>query len=369
VGVLLDRFGARRLLVAGAVLMAGAQALLAEASSVPTAALARGLLGCGDALTFISVLRLVTAWFPPRRNPLIVQLTGQVGQLGALVSSYPLTAALHGPGWHATFLAAASASAVIAVLLALVVRDAPPGAAAQPPAAVDLHHVRAQLSAAWSEVGTRLGFWTHLATQFSGNVFTLLWGFPFLVVAEGRSPGQAAGLLSLMTVVAMVTGPFLGALIARHPFHRSSFVVGIVAMTAVPWAIVLAWPGHAPVLLLVLLAIVLGINGPGSMIGFDFARTANPLSRVGSATGMVNVGGFAASLVTVLLVGVLVTLLSPSGGYAPHALRIALLVQFPLWLLGAVQVVRLRERYRASLAAEEPHVYAELRRGVVVLPG
>jgi len=173
----------------------------------------------------------------------------------------------------------------------------------------------------------------------------------------------------VLTVTAMVTGPFLGALIGRHPFHRSSFVVGIVALSAVAWAVVLAWPGHAPSALLVVLAVVLGINGPGSMIGFDFARTANPVNRVGSATGMVNVGGFAASLVMVLVVGVVVSAMSPPGQYAATGLRVALLIQFPLWLLGAVQVVRLRERYRAYLAEDVPDVYEQLRHGVVVLPG
>src|SRR5205807_1900620 len=151
----------------------------------------------------------------------------------------------------------------------------------------------------------------------------------------GRSSGAAAGLLALLTVTGMVAGPCLGALIGRHPFHRSSIVVGIVVLTASAWTAVLVWPGQAPVALLVVLVLSLGVNGPGSMVGFDFARTTNPVSRVGSATGIVNVGGFTASLVTVLLVGMLVSALSPPGQYAAHALRVALLVQYPLWLLGA----------------------------------
>ncbi len=107
VGVLVDRVGSRRMLVAGGLLMALGQVLFATAHSFSAAMLARVLLGAGDAMSFISVLRLVTVWFPPRRNPLVAQLTGLVGQFGAVVSAIPLVHALHGFGWGPTFLGAA----------------------------------------------------------------------------------------------------------------------------------------------------------------------------------------------------------------------------------------------------------------------
>ena len=87
VGVLVDQLGPRRLVVAGALLMAAGQLVLALADSVGLAILARVLVGAGDALTFISVLRLVAAWFPPARVPVITQLTGITGQLGQVLSA------------------------------------------------------------------------------------------------------------------------------------------------------------------------------------------------------------------------------------------------------------------------------------------
>ena len=43
----------------------------------------------------------------------------------------------------------------------------------------------ADLSDAWRHPGTRLGLWTHFTTQFTGTVFALMWGFPFLIAAPG----------------------------------------------------------------------------------------------------------------------------------------------------------------------------------------
>ena len=67
VGVLIDRYGSR-LIITGSLVMAGAQGMFAVAQSLPMAFAARVVLGIGDALTFISVMRLVPAWFPPQRS-------------------------------------------------------------------------------------------------------------------------------------------------------------------------------------------------------------------------------------------------------------------------------------------------------------
>jgi MFS family permease len=334
VGVLLDRIGSRRMIAAGALLMAAGQLLMAVADGVPAGLLARVLVGAGDAMTFISVLRLVPAWFPARRAPVVTQLTGLLGQGGQILAAYPLVAGLHGAGWTPTFGLAAAIGAVVAVLVLLGLRNAPAGVT-MVAAPADR---RAALRESWQERGTRLGLWTHFVTQFSGNTFVLFWGYPYLVEAQGLSPAVASGLLTVLVVAGMGIGPLLGALAARWPARRSSLVMGIVVVTAVAWTLVLAWPGRAPVGVLVLLAVALASNGPGSMVGFDFARTENPPARLGSASGIVNVGGFVATLLVIAAIGLLLDL---SGSY-----RVAFAVQYAFWLGGLLAVLRQRRIVR-----------------------
>ncbi|MGH3445439.1 MAG: MFS transporter, partial [Nocardioidaceae bacterium] len=90
VGVLVDRLGPRRLLLTGALLMTAAQLAFAFSGSFAGALAARVFLGMGDAMVFISVLRVVAYWFPSMRNPMLSQLTGLLGQIGALVAAIPL---------------------------------------------------------------------------------------------------------------------------------------------------------------------------------------------------------------------------------------------------------------------------------------
>jgi MFS family permease len=350
-GVLLDRFGPRRLLATGAVLMAGGQLAFALAHQLPLAIAARAVLGVGDALTFISVLRVIAAWYPPRRNAVIVQLTGTLGQIGSIASAVPLLAVLHHAGWTATFLGAAGLGALAFVAVLLGLREAPAGAPVRQ--LPEPGEALVTLREAWAEPGTRLGLWTHFVTQFSGCVFAMLWGYPFLVQGEGLAPGRAALLLTLLTVAAMVVGPLIGQFCGRRPYHRSNLVIGIVASSAAAWTVVLAWPGRAPMWLLVGLILVLGLNGPGSVMGFDYARSFNPDRRLGSATGIVNVGGFAASVVLIVAVGVVLDALTPAGAAHPplSAFRVAFALQYVFWAVGLVLVVRYRRLARRQLAA------------------
>src|SRR5690349_17686461 len=106
VGVLIDRYGSKRLVVVGSLVMAGAQAMFAFATSLPSAYAARVVLGVGDALTFISVMRLIPAWFPPQRSAKVTTTTGPVNQLGFVVSAVGFAAVLAAWGWTPSFLSA-----------------------------------------------------------------------------------------------------------------------------------------------------------------------------------------------------------------------------------------------------------------------
>ena len=347
VGVLVDRFGPRAVMLAGTCLLVVAQTGFALAETYPAALAARTVVGIGDAMTWICVLRLLARWFPPTRVPLLTQLSGTVGQMGAIAAALPMTVALRELGWTRAYLLTASLGLVAAVALALVVRDAPDvRRVVGPPLSITA--VRRSLSASWAHPGTRLGFWMHFVTQFSATTMSLLWGYPFLVQGEGLSETEAGIVLSLIVVALVYGGPVIGHLVGRHPWHRSTMVLVILAAIVTTWTAVLAWPGQAPFWLLVLLSQVIGIGGPGSMIGFDLARTSNPAERLASATGIINQAGFSASLVCVVAIGIVLDWRTPgaSTDYSPEAFRWAMSVQYPLWALGALQIWRWRRRAR-----------------------
>lgn len=179
---------------------------------------------------------------------------------------------------------------------------------------------------------------------------------PFLVEAQGLSRTTAGGLLTLVVASNMALGLVYGQIIGRRQSSRIPLALGTVGLTALLWGSVLAYPGdRAPMWLLIALCLVLGGCGPASMIGFDFARPANPAERQGTASGITNMGGFLASMTTLLAVGIL---LDATG----DDYRIAFSTVFVLEALGISQILRLRgralarerERARATIPGQAP---------------
>jgi MFS family permease len=348
-GLLLDRFGSRALIVAGAALMATGQLMLALTSSLPLAIGARAVVGLGDAVTFISVLRLVPHWFPPRRVPLLTQLTGICGQLGQVLSAVPFLALLTETTWATAYVSVSAFGVLALVLVLMVVKDAPHGRVV----ASETLSVRATLASVktvWLRPGTRLGFFTHMGTQFSVTVFALMWGVPYLTVAQHQSAGVAGALLTISVVAAISSGIAIGIFTGRHPHRRSRVVLWIIASNALVWTVVLALPRPAPIWLLVILIVVISVGGPGSMVGFDFARTFNPSATLGTAQGMVNMGGFLASLMVMQAMGLI---LGAMGGYSFESFRLAWTVQYAVWILAVTGILITRKKARRLMRAEQ----------------
>ncbi len=348
-GVLLDRFGSKALIAAGGVLMASGQLVLAFTESLPMAIGARAVVGLGDAVTFISVLRLVPHWFTMRQVPLVTQLTGICGQLGQVLSAVPFLAVLTAMGWTVAYVSVAALGVLSIVLTLAIVKNTPDGTTTtREPTSV--RDTLSSVKTVWLRPGTRLGFFTHMGTQFSVTVFALMWGVPYLTVAQGLSAGVAGALLTMSVAAAISSGVLVGVFTGRHPHRRSRLVLAIIASNALVWSVVLALPGPAPLWLLVVLVVVISVGGPGSMVGFDFARTFNPSTTLGTAQGMVNMGGFLASLLLMQAMGVI---LEATGGLSFESFRIAWALQYVVWSVAVVGILITRRKARRLLRLQD----------------
>jgi MFS family permease len=345
-GVMVDRYGPRRVLTAAVLFLGLGQILLAVAHSYPLGLLARGVLGFGDALTFVSVLRLVSAHFPGRQYGVVTSLTVAIGYVGNLAATVPLALVLSGAGWTPTFLAVGVLTVLYAGVVIVRVKDSPNAAPRVAAAPVRARELGRQVASVWRVPGTRLGFWVHFTTMFAPNVLALLWGVPFLVQDQGRSQATASALLIVFVIGSMIGGPVTGALISGHPSLRMPLVGGYLVGAALVWTLLLSWNGQVPWVFIVPSFAFLALGGPASMIGFALARDYNPLARVGTATGVVNVGGFLATTFAALTIGVL---LQYTGGN----FRLSLLSVVAVLVFGSFRMLVWWRRTRAHLFAAE----------------
>ncbi|WNM24805.1 MFS transporter [Demequina capsici] len=354
-GVLIDRWGPARIMVAGSLVMAVGQLLMALAPSYGWALVARLLIGAGDAPIFIAATKLVGQHFPPQRVPVMLQVTGLIGQAGQLATAIPVAFVLHASGWSPTFLVLAGVGVGAAVLAWWTLVRPTLGTDEERPTGTS---VAEALRTHWTTPGVRLGFWSHYIGPFSANTLALLWGVPFFTTGQGRTPAEASLLLTCMVLTNIAVGPVIGALTAKHPMRRSWLVLGGASLTALAWIVVLVPSTPRPLWELVIFVMVIAAGGPMSLVGMDFARSFAVQGKAGSATGFVNMGGFVASIIAILLVGAVLELVSPAGttSYTLGEYRWAFTALLIPWLIGVVGVVRSRRETRLVMAADGVHV-------------
>ncbi|WP_421084877.1 MFS transporter [Rothia nasimurium] len=397
VGALLDRKGAPVLIATGLTLMTAGQTVLALSDSVPTAVLARLLVGSGDACVFVSLIRLISDWFTPKQIPVVNQISANVGQMGQLLAVTPLVLLVNGLGWRGGFLTLALIGATILALAVMILRSSPttPSLAGSlfkagkgRPAGQDggkasLSAARAdhpypvtdslpiltgedtrpnkdkKLSFAYSVrealayPGVRLAFWIHYSTASMIFSLMLLWGMPFMTGGLGYSTAQASGVLSTVIATIIIAGFFTGSLLARFAPYRVHIAWASAFLNLATWSTIFFWPGQAPMGALYLAAITLGVNGPVSMAAFEVVRAHVLPTQRGIATGIANMGGFVGALISILLIGLILDRLGAGtpDTYALEPFRWAMASHIPVVLTGLLMMALLYPKAKRDLQA------------------
>ena len=313
-GLLADRLGPRYTLVMGMVAMAAGSLLFALAPGIEPAVAGRFLIGLGDALVFLNVIRLAALWFPRARYALVSGLTGVVGGTGQVASAAPLAWALDEIGWVAAFLVTTALSVLMALLVLVVVRDRPSGAAGRSTVA-DPIPVWAALKEALHATGPLIGMAHHAAVMAPFTMMMVLWGYPFLVAGLGLSEGTAALSLTVLAAGGLWMAPLAGVVVGRRPDARRWLALLLGTALTVGWLLLVLWPGGVPVALGLTVMAVSAIGQTlAPTVSFDFARDGIPASRTGVASGLVNMSGFTTAVVCTVAAGAILQALPEEPG-------------------------------------------------------
>lgn len=352
VGVFLDRYGAKNSLVLGALVMFSGQAIVAFSVDFGFAVAGRMLVGFGDAFTFIALIRVVNSWFSDTRASLFQQLAANVGQLGQVLSAIPFHFLLKQIGWTPAFALLASLS-LLACLLGIGFTSE--GVIHQKK--INLAESLAQVRTNLRDPATRVGFWVHFTLQSTGSSFILLWGYPFLVRAEGLAPESASLILTSFVFIGFIVGPIFGTLGGRFPNRRSNLVIAGTALILAAWSVLIASSEPLPFWALLALVLIIATGGPASMMAFDYSRRFVPTHRMGSANGIINMGGFVAAFVLMFLVGIgldaSLELNIASQQFSLAGFRFAFMAEIILISIGLVCFMLAASKLRSELHSKE----------------
>ena len=236
VGMLLDRYGPRRVEPVLLSIAAIGALLFAYSETLTGLAVARAVIGLGVCACLMAPLKGIATWFPRERQASLAGWIMVAGGLGALAATTPLEMALQVTGWRTIFVVLAVATFAVAMLIAWRVPDIP-----KP---VHATGFRTQ----WAGVRTVFRhprFWwiAPLAAFFMGSFFAIqgLWAVPWLMEAGGETrSGAARHLLAMgaLILLGFTALGFFGTRLARRGVHdrhlyATGFGLAILAFAAI----------------------------------------------------------------------------------------------------------------------------------------
>lgn len=288
-GALVDRLGTRWTAAGGLVVMNAGVVVFGLAGSYLPAFAGRALVGFGASVIFVSVLRHGANWFRPTEFATMNGLTVSMAGLGGMLATTPLALAIEAAGWRRTFLGLAGVGLLVALVVAVVVRDTPATAGLPEIAGVgptpdrSLAEIRTSAGRVLREPETwGLGLVLFCSTGVSVTVLGL-WGIPYLVQTYGVSVTRASTYTLLGSLGLLVGPPVIGWVSDRIEGRTALMVVGGVLYAAT--FVALAALGDPP-----LAAVGAAFFAVGGLVGAFSLAYAVVKERHDAATSGVSIG-------------------------------------------------------------------------------
>jgi MFS family permease len=345
VGILLDRYGPRRVQSVLLLVAAVGSTLFAVSEHFWMLLLGRALIGLGVASAMTAGLKALVLWFPGDRVPLLNGLMVMLGALGAVTATLPADLLLDWIGWRELFGLFAGLTVASAVMIYLIVPEATPVASSV--VSVGLRKVYADPR-----------FWrvAPLSASCIGTAWAQqgLWAAQWLKDVEGLDRAGVVFHLFAMAVALSLGAILLGVAVdrLRRRGVGPGALLGLVAAVfiATQFALILRLPLPSYLQWAVVAAV-----GAATVLSFAILAEYFPKQLAGRANGALNLFHIAAAFVVQYATGVVLQRWTPEAGHYPEiayqtafALNLALQVAAWIWFM----FPRFRTDSRQRLARE-----------------
>jgi MFS family permease len=297
-GILIDKYGARRLLILACAILTLGSFLFTFTHVSFIAIFSRFLIGAGSAFAFIGCLKIASYWLSPNLFPLVVGLTNLFGTLGALSGGMPLSFAVEHYGWQKALVLLSMVGLLLTFLMGFFLHDKRHiGRATMQPL----------LSGLFLVVKTPQSWLIALyGALLVVPIITLpeMWGVEYLKIAYQIPATQAASLTHTIFIGTAIGGPILGFMMSliRQPL-LSMFLATLLAFLAL---MLFIFVPEMPYSYLYILLFFYGFFTANMLLCFSLITQHFPKWAQGSAIGFTNtivmiMGGLAQHFTGILL--------------------------------------------------------------------
>jgi MFS family permease len=356
-GVLADRVGIRRTAAVGTVVMSTGGLAFAFAPTFGVAFAARTLIGFGASVIFIAALRYIANWFRPDEFATVSGLTVAVAGAGGIIATTPLALLVAETGWRNAVGLISASGVVIAVIVAVIVRDRPAAAGIEAvdgvPEGAATRSLREVLASVRRVLAER-EMWLVSILLFCGlglNLTVLgLWGIPFVVQVYGLSVPDASVYAFAGSVGLLIGPPTMGWLSDRLERRTHIMVVG-AALYALGFATLAL--GQPPLFVVGVVFFTIAFLAGAFSLGYTVIKERHETAASGVATGSVNAIAFTGAAVFPSVMGAVLDAywtgeeVAGARVYTPEGYRVAfsLALGAAVVALGCAVWLHLRTHY------------------------
>ncbi len=287
VGMLTDRFGAKKLLGFAALVAGCGTLLFAIANTFWVAALGRFLMGGGSAFGFVSMVYICSHWFPEKNRGILIGLGSSIGMLGAVSGEGPLRSMIDFFGWRTANLLLGGLGIVLGLVIFLVMRKAPAEMIKYEEKTTNTKsHILADLKIVSKNGYSWLNSISSLFLYIATPGFAGLWGIPFIHTIYGASIKEAGYAVSMVFIGWAVGGPLIGHYSDKINKKKwlivSSALIGAILMSVVVYI------PNLPFALLYILFFLIGFISGAQLLNYSYAIDLMPDSVKGTAAAFNN---------------------------------------------------------------------------------
>lgn len=282
VGLLIDRFGAKKLLTFAALVCGIGSILFGISSYFLEASIGRLLLGFGSSFAFVAMVYVCSHWFPKSKRALLVGLANSIGMLGAFCGQGPLGIALHKINWRVAMILLGIAGFLLAFLIYFIVETDKP----QPTHKNITKTLFAGLKSICKCRYTWINAVITLLFYVTTSAFADLWGVPFLQSAYHLSKQTAGFAISMIFLGWLAGGPLIG-LMSDRIRKRKQLIIICIIFTILSLLPVIYYT-HLPLGILYTLLFFVGFFSAGELLNFTLATELNAPQVKGSAIAFTN---------------------------------------------------------------------------------
>jgi len=316
VGALLDRYGPRRVMTLMLLLASAGTFVFATGEDAGVLIAGQVLSGIGSSAAFVGGLSVIARWFPRERFGAMASWLTAAGGIGPILSGTPFAALVEAIGWRDAWRVGGAALALVAVVIALRVRDAPAGHA---------YHARApeRLRDTVKGIGPILAtrqVWGIIALAFAAFAVQIavrgLWGGPYLADVLGFDAIARGNLLLAMSVAGTIGAVAFGWLESRGVARVALILYGTLTVIGT-YAFIAALPNQGAVATSLLFVLV-GVSGPYTILLLAHARALFPDHLTARAITTVNVANFLGVSVMQIVPGWILGAFPEVNGHPPE---------------------------------------------------